>query len=49
MGTFSYVLAGTSKGNELTFGYCCHGAGRNLFRTAAKKVTKHRPVAVIIG
>ena len=38
MGTFSYVLAGTSKSHELTFGSCCHGAGRNLSRTAAKKV-----------
>ncbi|MBT8184631.1 MAG: RtcB family protein, partial [Eudoraea sp.] len=32
-----YVLAGTSKSSELTFGSCCHGAGRRLSRTAAKK------------
>ena len=38
MGTFSYVLAGTSKSHELSFGSCCHGAGRKLSRTAAKKV-----------
>jgi tRNA-splicing ligase RtcB len=37
MGTASYVLAGTSKSRELTFGSCCHGAGRRLSRTAAKK------------
>jgi tRNA-splicing ligase RtcB len=37
MGTCSYVLAGADKSNELTFGSCCHGAGRRLSRTAAKK------------
>ncbi|MBT8210149.1 MAG: RtcB family protein [Eudoraea sp.] len=37
MGTCSYVLAGTAKSMEITFGSCCHGAGRRLSRTAAKK------------
>lgn len=37
MGTCSYVLAGTSKSYGLTFGSCCHGAGRRLSRRAAKK------------
>ncbi len=37
MGTCSYVLAGDEKSMELTFGSCCHGAGRRLSRTAAKK------------
>ena len=37
MGTCSYVLAGSSKSEEITFGSCCHGAGRRLSRTAAKK------------
>lgn len=37
MGTCSYVLAGSSKSRELTFGSCCHGAGRQMSRTAAKK------------
>lgn len=37
MGTCSYVLAGTARSEELTFGSCCHGAGRRLSRTAAKK------------
>ena len=37
MGTCSYVLAGAAKSMELTFGSCCHGAGRRLSRTAAKK------------
>lgn len=37
MGTCSYVLAGTSKSKDLTFGSCCHGAGRRLSRRAAKQ------------
>lgn len=37
MGTYSYVLAGAAKSRELTFGSCCHGAGRQMSRTAAKK------------
>ena len=37
MGTASYVLAGTMKSMEATFGSTCHGAGRRLSRTAAKK------------
>lgn len=37
MGTISYVLAGTKDSMGLTFGSCCHGAGRKLSRTAAKK------------
>lgn len=37
MGTCSYILAGTEKSKELTFGSCCHGAGRRLSRRAAKQ------------
>ncbi len=37
MGTSSYVLAGTASSSALSFGSCCHGAGRRLSRTAAKK------------
>lgn len=37
MGTCSYVLAGAPRSEELTFGSCCHGAGRRLSRTAVKK------------
>ncbi|MBQ0734729.1 RtcB family protein [Aquimarina celericrescens] len=36
MGTCSYILAGASSEN-ITFGSCCHGAGRRLSRTAAKR------------
>ena len=37
MGTSSFILIGTSKSQDLTFGSCCHGAGRRLSRTASKK------------
>jgi tRNA-splicing ligase RtcB len=37
MGTASYVLVGTAGAMEESFGTCCHGAGRVMSRTAAKK------------
>jgi tRNA-splicing ligase RtcB len=37
MGTASWVLAGQQGSMRETFGSCCHGAGRLLSRTAAKK------------
>lgn len=37
MGTSSYVLTGTSTGMKSTFGSTCHGAGRSMSRTSAKK------------
>ncbi len=37
MGRASYVLAGTREGMGLAFGSACHGAGRAMSRTAAKK------------
>ncbi|HLN45368.1 MAG TPA: RtcB family protein [Candidatus Sulfotelmatobacter sp.] len=37
MGTSSWVLAGTSKAMELTFGSTAHGAGRMMSRGAAKR------------
>ena len=37
MGTASYVLAGTARGMELAFGSSCHGAGRAMSRSQAKK------------
>jgi tRNA-splicing ligase RtcB (3'-phosphate/5'-hydroxy nucleic acid ligase) len=38
MGTSSFVLAGEPGSIELAFGSTCHGAGRRLSRTGAKKV-----------
>ena len=37
MGTASYVLVGAQKAMEETFGSVCHGAGRLMSRTAAKR------------
>ena len=37
MGTSSWVLVGTQKAMELTFGSTAHGAGRMLSRSAAKR------------
>ena len=38
MGTASYVLVGTDTALEETFGSVCHGAGRVLSRTKARRV-----------
>jgi tRNA-splicing ligase RtcB len=37
MGTASYVMVGTQKAMKLTFGSTCHGAGRVMSRTQARK------------
>jgi tRNA-splicing ligase RtcB len=44
MGTASYVMVGTQNAMEETFGSTCHGAGRVLSRTAAKKQSKGRSI-----
>jgi tRNA-splicing ligase RtcB (3'-phosphate/5'-hydroxy nucleic acid ligase) len=40
MGTASYVLAGREGSMARSFGTVCHGAGRRLSRTAAKKAVE---------
>jgi tRNA-splicing ligase RtcB len=37
MGTASYLMAGTGKAMEETFGSTCHGAGRFMSRSKAKR------------
>ncbi len=44
MGTGSYVLAGTDRAYEDTFGSTCHGAGRVMSRAQATKMSKGRVV-----
>ena len=44
MGRASYVLVGTAKAMEETFGSTCHGAGRRLSRKAAKSASKGRAI-----
>ena len=44
MGRYSYVLIGTRQGGEETFASSCHGAGRRMSRTQAKKSARGRPI-----
>jgi tRNA-splicing ligase RtcB len=44
MGTASFVLCGTQKAMQKTFGSTCHGAGRVLSRRAAKKKSRGRSI-----
>jgi tRNA-splicing ligase RtcB len=45
MGRYSFVLVGTERALSDTFGSTCHGAGRLLSRTAAKKGVRGSDVA----
>jgi tRNA-splicing ligase RtcB len=42
MARYSFVLVGTDRAYRETFGSTCHGAGRRLSRTKAKKATRDR-------
>ncbi len=44
MGTSSYILAGTESGMQQAFGSACHGAGRAMSRTQAKRRWQGRAV-----
>ncbi len=44
MGRYSYVLTGTQKAMEETFGSTCHGAGRAMSRVKAKKAAAGRNI-----
>ncbi len=44
MGRSSYILSGTEKAMNETFGSACHGAGRLLSRNKAKKMAKGRDI-----
>jgi len=44
MGTSSYVLRGTQLAMDRTFGSTCHGAGRIMSRTQAKKTLNGREI-----
>ena len=46
MGTASYILAGTAQGMGLSFGSCCHGAGRAMSRSQATKRWKGKDVVM---
>ncbi len=44
MGTSSYILVGTEEGMTQAFGSACHGAGRSMSRTQAKRKWHGRDV-----
>ena len=44
MGRCSWVLAGQPAAMEMSFGTCCHGAGRVMSRTAAIAAAKGRSI-----
>jgi tRNA-splicing ligase RtcB len=44
MGRYSFVLVGTQKALEETFGSTCHGAGREMSRHMALKTAKGRDI-----
>jgi len=44
MGTCSYVLTGTQKGMNTTFGSTCHGAGRALSRNKSRRALDYQGV-----
>jgi tRNA-splicing ligase RtcB len=44
MGRYSYVLVGTQRAFEETFGSTCHGAGRRMSRGQAKRAAKGHAV-----
>ncbi|MDO8691930.1 MAG: RtcB family protein, partial [Dehalococcoidia bacterium] len=48
MGRYSYLLAGTQRAMDETFGSTCHGAGRLQSRSAAKKSLRGVDVAQVL-
>lgn len=44
MGTCSYVLTGTQRGMEETFGSTCHGAGRSMSRNKSRRELGYQDV-----
>jgi tRNA-splicing ligase RtcB len=49
MGTASYLLIGTKKSEELTFGSCVHGAGRVKSRGSALKTMRGEEIKKELG
>jgi tRNA-splicing ligase RtcB len=49
MGTHSYVCVGTDRAMEETFGSTCHGAGRVMSRSKARKQSTDKKVAAELG
>lgn len=46
MGTNSYILTGTQKGMQETFGSTCHGAGRARSRNNSRNKLSYQEVCI---
>ena len=44
MGSSSYILTGAATGKDLSFGSACHGAGRSMSRSQARKRWQARDI-----
>lgn len=49
MGTASFILTGTAAGMKLSFGSCCHGAGRAMSRSQATKRWKGKDIVMYLA
>lgn len=49
MGRYSFVMLGTKKAIEETFGSSCHGAGRQKSRSQAKREVKYKDLLDELG
>jgi tRNA-splicing ligase RtcB len=49
MGTASFILTGTEEGMALSFGSCCHGAGRAMSRSQATKRWKGKDIVMYLA
>jgi tRNA-splicing ligase RtcB len=48
MGRYSYVMAGTETAIKDTFGSACHGAGRLMSRSEAKRSVRGRSLIKVM-
>lgn len=46
MGTYSYVLVGDEKSLRMSFGSTCHGAGRRMSRTKARRSIRGKKLQI---
>ncbi|WP_340690739.1 RtcB family protein [Hydrogenobacter thermophilus] len=48
VGRYSFLLVGTHKSMEISFGSACHGAGRLMSRTKAKEYVKREGIEKVL-
>jgi len=49
MGTYSFILAGTARSEQRAFSSSCHGAGRKMSRTQAKRLWQGKALIQELG